>query len=59
MGPADAIYANVHTGVPDGDDGTLDDYSAFDDIVEDDASAFSSQWCADAPARGISGQSGD
>jgi hypothetical protein len=43
--------------VLDGDDGALDDYSAFDGIIYDDSSAVWSQSCADAPARDISGQS--
>ena len=57
MGHAGEIFADVNTGVPDGDDCALDDNSAFDNIVDDDASAFWSQSCADALVRDISGQS--
>ena len=47
MDPAEAIFANVHGGARDGPGTARDDDSADHDMVDDDASAFSSQPCAD------------
>ena len=55
MDPAEAIFADIDMAVLQrGDDGEDDD-SAFNDIVDDDASTFSFQSHDDAPATDVSG----